>query len=347
MGITDKSLTYGLTSSPVLKECPGQSLCSECFWSNHNGGYCTGCDSSYYQRCVKQRCAFVCSVCSGGKHALTPGCCGRMSVSLLEKLEKLLNYSVPVHKTTALPIRCRLIPVIFPQISKYRIPEHFPQVETWAVPIHKVASIRKGFRSDDLKKYLGLPSDRKLILSTSAPDDYQEMLWKKGPQMCYEEHGIDYWFPAHFSIYDDDSKLYQFANAKRQLLHAIWTRSQFFWFRLGKHIPVEFLEPIHNAASVLISTHQMYSKKNRENLKKEVQTADEWFPPETAFFFVGGRRNLPISSKRTCFVINSNWLMCALKGRNLAGKWENGLKVKELLVKNLKEVLESVHPTLL
>lgn len=269
-----------------------------------------------------------------------------MSASLREKLEKLLKYTVPAHTIAKLSIRCRLVPVIFPQIGEYKIPEHFPQIDTWAVPIHKVASIKKGFRSDNLKKYLGLPSDKKLILSTSAPDDYQEMLWKKGPQMCYEEHGIDYWFPAHFSIYDDDSKLYQFVNAKRQVMHAIWTKSQFFWFRLGEHLPVKFMEPIHKAASVIISTQQMYSRHNRAILNREVQIADKWFPPETSFFVVGGLRNLPISSERTCFFINSNWLMCALKGRNLAGKRENDLKVEELLIKNLKVALENVHPTL-
>jgi len=234
--------------------------------------------------------------------------------------------------------------VIYAQIEKYGIPEQFPEIDAWAVPIHKVASREGKFRSADLKGYLGLPPDRKLILSTCAPDDYQEMLWEKGPQMDYKGHGIDYWFPAHFSIYDDDSKLYQFLNAKRQQLHAIWSESQFVWFRLGEHIPKEFLTPIHSAPSVLISTSQMDFKRNRFLLHKEVRIADRWFPPESAFFVVGGTKDLPIDSERKCFEINSTWLMRGLRGHNLQRQKERNLTIGEVLTLNLKETLDNVDP---
>jgi hypothetical protein len=236
-----------------------------------------------------------------------------------------------------------LIPLIH-SISKYRIPEQFPQIDAWAFPIHKVGSPLGKFPSNDLKDYLSLPPDRKLIMSTCSPDSYEEVLWKKRSQMNYEKHGIDYWFPAHFSIYDDDSKMYQFASARRQQLHAVWTRSQFVWFRLGEHIPIEFLAPIQGGSSVLISTNQMYSKHNRAILHKEVQSADRWFPESTAFFVIGGSKSLPITSGRTCFEINSNWLIKGLRGRNLARQKEEKLSTGEILAKNLKEVLENVHP---
>lgn len=351
---TDYSKKHGLaTPSPIV--CPGEECCLGCSWSSLNGGYCAGCEKDYQQRCVKRICILNCDTCSGGRHAFTPGCCGRAPASWLEQWERLLREPIPDYAPMSLPIRCRLIPVIYAQIKKYRIPEQFPQIDTWAVPIHKVASRKGRFRSNDLKEYLGLPNDRKLILSTCAADDYQEMLWKEGQQlrlgrqqvrgMDYEQHNIDYWFPGHFSVYDDDSKLYQFISAKRQQLHAILTKSQFVWFRLGEDIPVNFLAPIRKAASVLISTQQMYSKHNRAILNNEVRVADSWFSPETAFFVVGSRRHLPISSKRTCFEINSNWLMRALKGRNMANRPEPNLTKGELLAQNLKEVLENVHAT--
>ena len=328
---------------PILNACLGEALCLECFWSALNGGFCVNCEKDYQQRCLKQICALNCSACSGGKHARTYGCCGRAPASRLEQWEKLLREPVQDYAPASLPIRCRLIPVIYAHIKKYGIPEQFSQIDAWAVPVHMVANRKGRFRSNNLKEYLGLPPDRKLILSTCAPDDYQEMLWKKGSQMNYKNHGIDYWFPGHFSVYEDDSMLYQFVSAKRQQLHAISSGSQFVWFRLGENIPIEFLKPIRKAASVLISTQQMSSKRNRAILYNEVQTANRWFPPETAFFVVGNRRHLPISSKRTCFEINSRWLMLALKGRNLANRPEPGLTRGKLLKKNLEEVLENVQ----
>lgn len=108
--------------------------------------------------------------------------------------------------------------------------------------------------------------------------------------------GIDYWFPGHFSIYDNDSKIYQFMNAKRQQLHALNTQSQFVWFRLGENIPLKFLKPIQNSGSVLISTGQIYSKKNKEILQIEIKT----FHPVNVnvynfLFQVKELRNSPLS----------------------------------------------------
>lgn len=331
---------------PELRECLGKALCEECFWWDHNGGWCSGCDDDYQKRCLKRVCSYNCYDCGGGGHATTPGCCGRTTVlqhSWRERFNEILEYPIADYAPAPLQIQCRLIPVIYAQIGKFRIPEEFPQIDAWAVPIHKVADRNGKFRSNDLKDYLSLAPDRKLILNTCAPDDYQETLWEKGPQMEYEQYGIDYWFPGHFSIYDDDSKLYLFINAKRQQIHATWTKSHFVWFRLGENIPVEFLNPIRQVPSVLISTNQMYSQRNRNILLNEVKVADGWFPQETDFFIVGDHRWLSFSDKRKCFEINSRWLMLALKGRNLKDTSEPTLARKELLIHNLSEVIKNVR----
>jgi len=330
---------------PMLWECPGKALCVECFWWNHNGGQCPGCDDDYQQRCLKRFCNYDCPHCSGGKRARTPGCCGRTVVlwhSWLDHFKETLEYPVADYAPAPLQIQCRLIPVLYPEVKKFGIPEKFTQIDAWAVPIHKVADRKGQFKSSDLKDYLGLPGDRKLILVTCAYDDYQEVLWEKGPKMEYEQHGIDYWFPGHFSVYDDDSKLYQFISAKRQQIHATWTESHFVWFRLGENIPIEFLAPVRKAPSVLFSANQMYTKRSKDILLNEVQIADSWFPPETAFFVVGSPRWLGLSKERTCFEINTNWLMRAIKGRNLAGQEESALTRGELLEHNLNGVLKNV-----
>lgn len=330
---------------PKLTECPGKELCAECFWWVDNGGQCSGCDDDYQQRCLKRVCDYDCDYCSGGRKARTPGCCGRTVVlwhSWHDRLKEILEYPIADYAPAPLEINCRLIPVIYPEVKKFGIPEQFPQIDAWAVPSHKVTDRKGQFKAGDLKVYLGLPGDKKLILVTCAPDDYQEMLWEKGPQMEYKKHGIDYWFPGHFSIYDDDSKLYQFISAKRHQIHAALTKSQFVWFRLGENIPVEFLNPIRKAPSVLFSTNQMYTKRNSDILLKEGESADRWFPPETSFFIVGSPQWLRLSNKRTCFEINTNWLMRAIKGRNLAGQKESALTRGELLAHNLNEALKNV-----
>ena|GEM_PF-1986756 len=341
---TDSRTSDFAAALPKLRECPGEALCEGCFWWVHNGGQCPGCNDDYQKRCFKQVCNYNCYDCSGGRHARTPGCCGHAPTAVLKRWKELLQYPLPDYKTEPIQVNCRLIPVIYAQIRNYRIPENFPQIDAWAVPVHKIASKDGRFRSNDLKDYLGLPSDRKLILTTCAADDYQEMLWGKGPQIDFNQHGIDYWFPAHFSIYDGDSKLYQFASAKRQQFHAIWIKSQFVWFRLGEHISIEFLNPIRDATAVIISTNQMYSNHNKAILYNEVKVADSVFSPETKFFIVGRNSAVTTTDNRICYEINTNWLMRSLKGRGLARqKVAMSVSTGELLNSNLKETLQNVY----
>ena len=248
---------------------------------------------------------------------------------------------VPSYAPPKLPIVSPLIPVIFSQIAKYKIPERFPTIDAWAVPIHKVMSLQAKFRSSDLKDYLGIPKSRKLILSTAAPDNFMEVLWEKRFELNFSQFGIDYWFPAHFSIYDADGKAYQLFNAKRQQIHAVTVRSQFVWFRLGEYVPVDFLEPIRGARAVLISCQQMYSALNRSILCREVQIADQWFSPEAQFFFIGRARGGvgPLRSNRKVFRFDERWIMLGLHGRDRQNHPVPRLGIRALLIKNLREAL--------
>jgi len=340
-----------------LKECSGKILCPSCYWLKDNGGYCKGCSDEYKSRCLKKICDYNCYKCSGGRHTnkhkiYTQGYCGRISTLKYQRKEEfktILQKKMPPYFPKRITIQNRLIPVIYPQLGKYKIPQEFPEIDAWAVPVHKIfdhsGKLRKNINKN-LKKILGLPTEIKLILLTYAPDDYQELLWDKTFLMDYKELGIDYWFPGHFSIYDNDSKIYQFMNAKRQQLHALNTQSQFVWFRLGENIPLKFLKPIQNSGSVLISTGQMYSKKNKKILQIEIKKADKFFPDQTAFFILGGYANLPILSKnRIIYQINSNWIMKGIRGRDLNGNIIKECTInqqKELLIYDLKEVLKNV-----
>lgn len=329
------------------QSCPGAEFCTDCFWQRGNGGQCGGCSSSYRDRCLKSDCNLDCAHCGGGRKAVVAAWCGRTPVlwpRTGERIRRLLERPVSPHAPPPLPINCKLIPVLYAQNKKHRLPEQFPGIDAWATPIHKLADRKGKFRSADLKDYLGLPADRKLILDTCAPDDYQEALWRKGTKMRFREHGIDYWFPGHFSIYDNDSRLYQFLSAKRQQIHAVRTGSQFCWFRLGDGIPLKFLEPMRNCSSALFSSQQTFRRRHLKTAYEEIRIADGWFPKRTAFFVVGGNAELPVSPERVCYRVNSRWQMLALLGRDMQNRPDTELARGELLVSNLKEVLNNVDP---
>ncbi len=329
------------------KVCPGEELCSQCFWANRSGGYCAGCDSYYQQNCLMSTCDFNCDSCGGGNHTPTFACCGRtgkLYPEWKEWLKSILETPVGNYAPEPLEIKNRVIPVLWHQepLTHMNIPEEFSEVEVWAAPIREVFYFDGMFRRRNLKEYFNIPQKKKIILSTFDYDNYQEKLWKRRFQLnhlSFQGYGIDYWFPGHFSIYMNYSKLYQFLSAKRQQIHAQLTRSQFVWFELGQNIPLEFLNPIRDAASVLISTSHMNDKDSLSILKNEILTADAWFPKETSFFIVGGTHILPpLTNKRACFEINSNWIMKGILGCDLSGK-KSELSKEELLKKNLKEVL--------
>ncbi len=336
------------THTSHLSTCPGPERCLSCrLFLENPGGFCPGCSEEYRARCLKSECWLHCKFCSGGRHAATTGCCGRAPRIRRRRWSDLALAKMPPYQPRRLEIRCHLIPVIH-SVAKYRIPEKFPQIDAWAVPVHKVLRKDGSLPERDLKSDYGLLPHQKLILSTSAPDDYQELLWKGFPDLDLSRIGVDLCFPGHFSIYDNDSMMMQFANARRQQLHALWIRSPFVWFRLGEHIPLEFMEPVRRAPAVLIATGQMYRRRNVQILRQEVRTAQAWFPPESDFFFVGGLGHLKgiDFGERRLYQFNSSWLLRGLRGHDMR---RNRVKKKTmergmLLAENLKEVLRDVHP---
>lgn len=327
-----------LQQAPEMQRvsCPGRALCPGCPLFVENGGPCSGCTDSYQERCLQGRCYPYCNFCGGGEHAVVPAACGRSP--LRDEWAKIILPPLKRYRPDPVEIRTPLIPVIYGQSDARQIPQKFPHIDAWAIPVHKAMSLQARFRSEDMKDYLGLSPDQKLILSTAGPDDFMEMLWEKGEDLDYRRYGFDYWFPAHFSVYDNDSKFYQFFNARRQQIHARKIKSQFVWFRLGEHVPVSWLGPIRNSSSVLISGQQMYSKFNRDLLHREIQIADKLFHLATTFYLLGAGYGAPIRKGRRVREIHSKWLLTALKGNNLRNKPRPGLSRRQLLRRNLKDL---------
>ena len=334
-------------SLPVIQDpkkkysrCPGSTLCPTCPLFVENDGPCSGCTKSYRDRCLQGRCNSRCNRCGGGLHAVVPAACGRSP--LRDEWAKIILPPLKRYRPDPVKISTPLIPVTYGQADARRIPEKFPYIDAWAVPVHKAMNLDGEFRSRDMKDYLGLVRGQKLILSTAGPDDFMEMLWEKGESLDYRGHGFDYWFPAHFSVYDNDSKFYQFFNARRQQMHARKIKSQFVWFRLGEHIPVSWLGPIRKSPSVLISCQQMYWQFNRELLRREILIADRLFPLTTEFFLLGAGYGTPIQEGRRVHEIHTGWLVRALKGRDMKEIPRPHLSRRRLLSRNLRDLYRTV-----
>jgi len=332
---------------PVLQDpkkkysrCPGSTLCPSCPLFVDNDGPCSGCTESYRERCLQARCYSRCNRCGGGLHAVVPAACGRSP--LRDEWAKIILPPLKPYRPAPLNISTPLIPVIYCQKDARHIPRRFPHIDAWAIPVHKAMNLKGKFRSADMKDYLGLLPAQKLILSTAGPDDFMEVLWEKGELLDYRQHGFDYWFPAHFSVYDNDSKFYQFFNARRQQIHARKTKSQFVWFRLGEHIPVSWLGPIRNCPSVLISCQQMYQRFNKELLAREISIADRLFPLTTDFFLLGSGYGIPIRDGRRVHEIHSRWIVGALKGYDIKHFARPQLSRRRLLTRNLRELYLAV-----
>lgn len=257
--------------------------------------------------------------------ARTIGCCGHAPAKWRESWHDLLRAPLTfrAYRPKPLDIKFPLIPVIHRMVDRC-IPQspEFDEIDAWAVPVSKVASVTGSFHADDLKDYLGIPPTKKLLLSTCASDRYQEMLWRRGHLMDYKNHGIDYWFPAHFSIYDGDSKMYQFASARRQQRNALDTQSQFLWFHRGSCIPNRFLTRQCRPEGVLIYTAQMRSARARDIVQSDVKGARSAYP-DVPLFFVGGRRGLATPDGVKCYEVNSQWLRSGLRGYRINGEREH------------------------
>ena len=348
MGLDIKYLNIQFHKS---KTCPGSELCQDCHLFNKNNGMCEGCSYRYRRSCLKRLCNFECNKCSGGRKSSysTPGCCGRITLLPYQRIndyKKILEQQKPILSSSPIVFKNNLIPIIVRDIIKYAIPEKQPDIKTWAVSLHDIMNKNGNFKSDDIKDYLGLDSNCSLILSTNSPDIYQEILWNKRFDIDFEKYGIDHWFPGHFSIYDCDSKFYQFSSAKRQFLHSYIVKSSFMWFRQSETIPLKFYKSIKNFPSILISTGQMYSDWNKKLLHDEVVNADNFFPTSTSFFFVGGLKNVPaIKKNRKKYLVSLMWSKNALYGKDIHGKVDWTYKKDErhlLLLQNLKEEMKYV-----
>jgi hypothetical protein len=103
-----------------------------------------------------------------------------------------------------------------------------PEVEAVAVNIRHVWSKSAGWWSDDLRDYLRVPANVKLILLTSVFDNRLEDAWDAGlHEEDFSQLGFDYWQNLSFSIYAEDSPMQSYWSTLRSLRSVQGNKS---WF---------------------------------------------------------------------------------------------------------------------
>lgn len=274
------------------------------------------------------------------------GCCGRIALLKHNEFIDIMQYELPHYIPQKISFNQSFIPIITSDIRKYKIPQQINEIDVWAIRLHDVMKKNGEFKTTDLKDYYSLKECDKLILSTSANDFLQEILWNHRLEIDFTDYNIDYWFPGHFSVYDNDSKFYQLSSLKRQQIHAFVSKSQFFWFRLSNTINIDFYSTISNIPSILISTGQMRGKQSENILINEIKVADTFFPPSTSFFFIGGYSKIPkLNRDRSIYIFSQKWAMLGNYGKDLHRNIRYEYKMDErekLLINNLKEEMKNV-----
>ncbi len=331
------------------RACPSIQLCNHCFLHKSNDGLCEGCSYSYHKNCLKKYCVFNCKTCSGGRLSRnkTIGCCGRINLVRHNDFKEIMNYKMSIHNPQTLRFKQTLIPILILDIRKYKIPQQFNEIDAWAIRLHDVMKRNGEFKSKDLKDYFSIDKDKKLILSTSSNDYLLEILWNKRSEIDFTEYSIDYWFPGHFSVYEDDSKFYQLSSIKRQQIHAIVSKSQFNWFCLSNTINIQLFSNLRDFPSIIIFTGKMVSKLSKNVLINEIQKADTYFSNDTSFFFIGGYSNIPkLKRNRAVYMLSQKWSMFSTMGMDLNrnfGNKEKKFDKETLLIKNLREEIKNVE----
>ncbi|NHZ87028.1 MAG: hypothetical protein GWP19_14340 [Planctomycetia bacterium] len=258
-----------------------------------------------------------------------------------------MNYKIPINNSQTLSFKQTLIPIIILDIRKYKIPQQFNEIDAWAIRLHDVMKRNGEFKSKDLKDYFSIDKDKKLILSTSSDDQLLEVLWNRRLELAFTDYNIDYWFPGHFSVYDNDSKLYQLSSIKRQQIHAIVSKSQFNWFCLSNTINIHLFSNLKKFPSIIIYTGRMPGIQSKNILINEIQKADNFFSNDTSFFFIGGYSNIPkLKQNRVVYMLSQKWSMFTVIGMDLNrnfGNNERKFDKETLLINNLREKIKNVE----
>lgn len=201
---------------PVLNEvdrpqsCQGcTNLCGECALYKKE---CAGCSGTSEQDCYQSGCLTSCNSCHGDVTARgMTGVC-RKSPLRSFAIDQIKTFdSLTYTKRPKLDFEDERIPILLDRHHKSPAPVN-------AIGIHRVYSMKKGWKSRDMKDYLQLDKKTKLFLLTIMYDNHLDNFMDKRWYDDVEEVGFSFWLPLLFSTFVNEANM--------QKVHSLWRTMQ-------------------------------------------------------------------------------------------------------------------------
>ena len=318
--------------------CRGQQ-CQECaLHFKKPGGRCGGCtpqkrsgEAPSFLWCYKQ-----CHTCVGFKIRTTGVCCRSplrdMYMTAVSKGAENLNLPQFKFKQRA--------PLQFNQRAVFYISSG--GVNTIAsggkqlIGDHEVAAVNisrvwgsNGFYSKDLKDYLHMSPNTKLILLAMSLDDLLERAWDKemyADPTYIQSVGIDYWHPLSFSAYPANTHMHQYYQYLRTLYA---TEKSEAWFVSGDHYQLDmqfddlFLQSVDAIPQVVINTQFISSDETLRWHLRLLRHYHKVAPARVSFWLVGAMNPTFMHNARAqcgtraMYYFSSKPLYLASKGQEL------------------------------
>lgn len=268
--------------------------CTKCPIGPSGKGFCSGwsaesCGANGF--CKMRTCHRECATCGGGEFApnTVPVVCCKTPLSnlLVSKVEHDKHNFFPRPK---IDLKQRLIVVTQGSVGA-RVKEPYPQeTQAIAVNIRHVWSSR-GWYSRDMKDYLKLRKDQKLILISMTHDDVLDKAWDmRLHEEDWSEVGFDYWQTIAFSYYGDESRLNQYRQFHRLLTAAERSRA---WFasesplRLTRKTSPIIADMASKIPQVMFNAQGCYKPTDLVDVLNNARRTDHVVPKNVAFWFVG------------------------------------------------------------
>jgi hypothetical protein len=208
------------TAEPLAQCAKNPDRCVKCplFISKT----CAGCTANGgTPRCQQSDCYKDCANC-GGYKVSTPAICVKSPLApiMVPKVEQVQWNRIPPGRVLHAKNRAVLVmaggkrPMFRTAIDSKR----YENIEVVGTSLWRVWSSKRGWFSDDLKDYLGVPKHVKLFVTTLVYDDALERATDQNAiASLRDRHDIDAFDPLGYSIYFDESIMNQWFSWRRTL----------------------------------------------------------------------------------------------------------------------------------
>jgi hypothetical protein len=297
---------------------------------------------------MQNKCFLDCETCEGWKIRV-PGVCSRSPVR--DVANELVGYgerefSFVPQDHVDLPHTG--IPVIASSFFKDGSAFH-ENTKVVGVGITSVLS-RQGWFSDDVKDYLSLRKDQKLILITSALDDILESAWDldlmRDP-VELQKRGFDYWAPIAFSPYNGSSRMNQLFQSFRTLLNLEQCAAHYvpvYWGMMRQKFAQEYLKALETVPNAIFNAQFVNEAESKDMVMRAVAYFHKITPEHVTFSFIGATSLAHVMNfksitkgRRTYFFSSTPW-MAGIRGYTFTSI---GTQIKDMSIGRIEVMRKS------